>query len=150
MDLVIFSAKYLFLLSIGLALIMFVTSQHKKDLLKLSLLTFPLSFILAKLASLIFYNPRPFVVENIQPLIPHGANNGFPSGHTLLAMTIAAVIFNFNKRLGLILMIVGLIVGISRVLVKVHHPVDILASTVIAFAVTSLALYILRRFKNLP
>lgn len=147
MDLVIFSAKYLFLLSIGLALIIFATTPHKKELLKLTVLTLPLSFILAKLASLVFYNPRPFVVENVQPLISHAADNGFPSDHTLLAMTIAAIIFQFNKKLGLSLIIVGLIVGVSRVLVKVHHPVDILGSTVIAFAATYGASYLLRRFR---
>lgn len=150
MILVIFSAKYLFLVSIILALIIFAITPRKKDLLKLSVLTLPLSFILAKLASLIFYNPRPFVVENIQPLIPHGADNGFPSDHTLLAMTIAVVLLQFHKKLGLVLLVVGLIVGVSRVMVRVHHPIDILASTATAFAVTYLTADILRRFKSLP
>lgn len=131
---IVFAAKYLFLVSIVLAGWFFFTlnTALKKKFATLALASFSLSFIAAKLLSAIFNDPRPFVSEHITPLIAHIADNGFPSDHALLTMTIAAIVFVYNRKLGAILALISLGVGFARVLAGVHHNVDILGAAGIA------------------
>lgn len=98
--LIIFGAKYLYIVIaiIALGTVIYDKAISKRSIITLSAIAFPLSFIIARIASYFILIPRPFVIENIQPLIAHVADNGFPSDHTLLSMTIASVIFVYNKK----------------------------------------------------
>ncbi len=133
-ELIIFAAKYLFLVSIVIIGIFFLSlpKADKKKMFLLGLVSGVISLVLLKISAMIVQDPRPFVVNHVIPLIPHAADNGFPSDHTLITMWLATVVFLFNKRLGIVLMIISLIVGIARVLALVHHPVDIVGSVGIA------------------
>lgn len=152
--LIIFAAKYLFLLSIAMFVGVFwlLDGSQKRYFIKLSLLTALVSVALAKIASMLYDNPRPFVVEHVQPLVSHGFDNGFPSDHTLLTMTIAVIIFQFNKKLGIFLVVIALIVGTARVFAKVHHPIDIIGSSVVAVLAIITSVYLLNKLisKNSP
>jgi len=117
----------------------------KIKLLALSALSLSLSLSLAKLLNKIIVDPRPFVVNHIQPLIPHAPDNGFPSDHTLLVATIASIVFVFNKKLGIVIMVLAVIVGYSRVLAQIHHPLDIAGSVLIAVVATWASRLILTR-----
>lgn len=152
--LIIFAAKYLFLLSMAIFIGVFIliTRPEKRYFIKLSLLTAIVSVGLAKIASMTYYNPRPFVVEYVQPLVAHGSDNGFPSDHTLLTMTVAVIILQFNKKLGVFLAIIALIVGSARVLAKVHHPIDIFGSVIVAILAINISVYIFKKItaRNSP
>ncbi len=139
--LIIFAAKYLFLVSILLAGWFFFTLNNilKKKFFTLTLASSVLAFGIAKLLGAIFNNPRPFVLDHVKPLITHAADNGFPSDHTLLAMTIASVVFVYNRKLGIVLAVISFAVGYSRVLAGVHHFIDIVGAIGIAI-VTVLAI----------
>jgi undecaprenyl-diphosphatase len=91
-----------------------------------------LSLILAKLGSALVQDPRPFVVGHFTPLIPHSADNGFPSDHTLLSSFLGYAILRYSKKLGIAMLLVAALIGASRVAAGVHHPLDILGSFVIA------------------
>ncbi len=150
--LVILSAKYLFIVVIVLAVFSLFFEKRKfvkRSALKLALVSFPLSLIVARILSHFIYNARPFVVEGVKPLIPHVADNGFPSDHTLLAMTISAVIIIYNRKVGIVLLILSTIVGVARVFAKVHAPVDILGSAIVAFSSVVAAWIILERVRPL-
>lgn len=147
--LIIFTAKYLYLVSVGISMIYFflASSDIKKGAIVLSLFTLPGTFIAGKILGYFIYSPRPFVVENVAPLIKHAADNGFPSDHTLLAMAVAAIISVYDRRLGMVLFILGLTVGFARILSKIHHPVDILGSIFISYVITYSFWYFLRKFQ---
>jgi len=113
--------------------------------IKLAILSFPIAFLAAWVASHLYYDTRPFVVENVQPIIHHQPDNGFPSEHTLYAMVTAAVVFAYHRKLGLLLGILGILIGIARVAAKVHYPVDIIGSIAIAVTATGIAWLILRK-----
>lgn len=134
---IIFGAKYLIYFLILLAGFCFfaLEKNRRRELLLFAVIVLPLAYIVAKISSLLCYDPRPFVVGNFSPLVPHVADNGFPSDHTLLASAIAATVFVFKKRCGIFLFILAVIVGISRVLAGVHHVVDILGSIFISILV---------------
>jgi undecaprenyl-diphosphatase len=145
--LIILTASYLYFMTVAVALVAWVRSSRsvKLQLLKLSVLTFPLALVLAQLAGVLYYDPRPFVLEHIRPLIAHAADNGFPSDHTLLCMTVAAVIWVYHRRTGILLGLVGVAVGSARVLAHVHHTVDIVGSTLIGVLATTIVWYLLDR-----
>ncbi|MDB5266407.1 MAG: phosphatase family protein [Parcubacteria group bacterium] len=130
----IFGAKYLVALSLLLILWFFwkLPREEKKGFAVVGVVSAILSFVIAKLVSLAYMDPRPFVVNHVAPLIPHAADNGFPSDHALLVGVLAAVVSLYDRRFGVILWVIALIVGISRVFVGVHHLVDILGSFLIA------------------
>jgi undecaprenyl-diphosphatase len=135
---IIFAAVYLYLviLLIGAA-VFFLSSQFiRKQMLLLSLIVFPVSYLVGKVLNLVIQSPRPFVLEHITPIIQASRDNGFPSDHTLLSMTVASIVFAYNRNVGILLFVLAVCVGVARVLLRVHHPIDITGSTVIAVVVT--------------
>jgi undecaprenyl-diphosphatase len=147
--LIIFAAKYLYLFIGLIALVTFGLGGRsvKAQWIKLSIFTFPLSLIIAQALNRLILSPRPFIVENMRPLIEASSDNGFPSDHTLLSMTIATVIFAYNKQVGSLLIVLSVIVGIARVLAQVHHPIDVIGSVIIAVIATLLSYrYAVKKF----
>jgi len=136
----IFGAKYLYLGIIIIAFIWFLSQNNsrKREILLLSCICLPLIFIASEIAGRLYYNPQPFVVGNFEPLIPHQADNGFPSQHTLLVSAVSAIVFLFNRRLSLLLWFLTLFVGFSRVYAGVHHIIDVIASIFISIIVITL------------
>jgi len=143
-------AKYLIYIIAFLAVITTLLSEKtmRNSIVKLALLSFPIAFLIAFIGGLLFYDTRPFVAEHIEPLIPHGADNGFPSDHTLFAMVTAATIFVYNRKLGMLLGILGVLIGVSRVMAEVHYPIDIVGSIAIAIAATCFAWIILKTLRK--
>jgi undecaprenyl-diphosphatase len=109
----------------------------------------PVAFVLGRFASLVISSPRPFVVENIQPLIAHIPNNGFPSEHTLLVATISALVYTESKVVGVIIGVLAISVGIARVLANVHHSVDVVGSVGIAVFAVVISFYLVRLLQTL-
>ena len=148
--LIVIGAKYLIYIIAFLAVIATLLSERtvRCGIVKLALLSFPIAFLASLIAGQLFYDTRPFVVEHITPLIPHGADNGFPSDHTLFAMVTAAIIFVYSRKLGVLLGILGILIGVSRVMAKIHYPIDIVGSIAIAISVTSFAWIILKTLRK--
>lgn len=146
--LMILCAKYLYLIIIAIAVVyaLIQTRKVQKKMLLFAVVSLPLTFLLGKLASVIYYDPRPFVVGHFTPLIPHAASNGFPSDHTLISFAFASLLFVFNKRLGITAGILGLLVGISRIYVGIHSPLDIAGAIVIATLGAAIVDRVLARF----
>ncbi len=146
---IVLSAKYLFLicLFIGGLVFLLLRRQDKVSFIKLGLVSGLLSFGFLELAGHLVYDPRPFVVLHVLPLIPHPADNGFPSDHVLLTMWLALLVFVYDRKVGFALVIVSLAVGSARVLALIHHPVDVLGSIVIALAAWGIARFLLQYFK---
>lgn len=136
---------YLFIVASTLCILLLANKNDRRKLICLAAIALPIAFIIGKTLNHFIFNPRPFVVEKVQPLISHAANNGFPSDHTLFSMVIAGIIFVYYRRLGILLIFLAFFVGLGRILAKVHHPVDIIASTVIAAIAVYLAWWILNR-----
>jgi undecaprenyl-diphosphatase len=104
-----------------------------------------LSIILAKIGSHLYNDPRPFVVKHVTPLIAHGADNGFPSDHTLLSAFVGFALLKYSQRLGLALLLVAALIGAARVLANVHHVTDIVGSFGFAAAGVGIALLVTKR-----
>jgi undecaprenyl-diphosphatase len=147
---IILLAKYAIGISVlGIILYFFLSKDlNKKKFLITFIFTSALAFIFAKIFSHFIYDPRPFVVGHFKPLIAHAADNGFPSDHTLLAMAIAFSVFIHNKKWGIGLFVLGLLIGLSRVFAGVHHLTDIIGSIVIAGVAAFIIKYIYAKFNK--
>jgi undecaprenyl-diphosphatase len=135
---IVFSASYLHLVLLALAVGVFMQADRPTqwNLVKLAVLVFPLCVLAAQLSGSLIASPRPFVVDQVTPLIPAATDNGFPSDHTLLVMAVAAVVFAYQRKAGSVLFVLAAWVGIARILAHVHHPIDVVGSTVIALLIT--------------
>lgn len=143
----IFGAQYLIFLSIIIAAWFFYKFPEKRKLAIFGFAALALTYIVAKIGSHFYYDPRPFVSGNFAPLVPHAADNGFPSDHMLLLSAIPAVIIYYSRRYAIALWIIAIIVGVSRIYVGVHHLIDIIGSVAIAIICTGIMHFVLRKYK---
>lgn len=132
-NLIIFCAKYLIFIIVLAVLLIWLklSAKTRWQLATAVILAGIIALALSKITGALYYHPRPFMTQNIEPLISHGSDNGFPSEHTLLAMTLSTVVYYYRLRLATGLFGLTLLVGISRVLAHVHSPVDILGGLVL-------------------
>jgi undecaprenyl-diphosphatase len=134
---IIFLAQYFVYVGLLVAAIFCVLLPRtkQKHLALYGMIALPATYIVAKLLSLSYYNPRPFVVGHFIPLIAHAADNGFPSDHTLLLAAVASIFYPYNKKASWVMWIITLVVGLSRVAAGIHHDIDIIGAIVIAIVV---------------
>jgi undecaprenyl-diphosphatase len=85
--------------------------------------------------------PRPFAVENAvragaDPLDPFS----FPSGHTLHAVAFSVVAIAFYPMLAWLLVPFTLLVAMSRVVLGLHYPSDVLAGAALGALMSAASL----------
>ncbi len=149
-EIIIFLASKLHVVIVVIAIITFLLSTKKQRMILALTATaaLPLSYLLGKLASFFNYTERPFSELGITPLVPHIADNGFPSEHTLYAMVIAMVVFLVHRRWGTMLIILALLVGVGRVWADVHNPIDIVGSVLVATVSVLASFFVLQQCKK--
>ena len=132
--LIVYTAKYAFVVSLLIAAYAWLRlpGRQKTELLAWGVLGGALAYVLIKVAGALFYDTRPFVADHTAPLFAHPPDNGFPSDHTALTMFIALCVLRYSRRWGIVLIVISLLIGASRVAAGVHRPIDILAAVAIA------------------
>lgn len=139
--LIVFIGQYVVFIVglIALTVTLFSGKKVRNKIIMLAIPSYLVAFGIASAAGILYYNPPPFVLEHTIPLIPHPADNGFPSDHTLYTMVASATMFMYRRKIGILLGILAVLVGICRVLAGIHHPIDIVGSVAIAIAATYIA-----------
>lgn len=97
-------------------------------------------------------SPRPFVIvpeaillfEQMTPLLPLEALDSFPSGHTSFVMALGVAMYLMRPRIGVWFVIAALLVGVSRIIVGVHWPLDILGGIIVGAFVAWVLYYAAR------
>lgn len=145
---IIFCAQYLYLVIAGIAFLFWAFSEKtvKRNLLGAGVPAFVIALGIDKILNQLIESPRPFLTEGVMPLFPHVASNGFPSEHVLFAITIAGTVFIYNKKLGILLAALALLVGFGRIFANVHHPVDIFGGLIIGIVSVAVGWLIFSRF----
>jgi len=78
-------------------------------------------FIITEIIRFIFPRSRPFVENNVNLILQHSASeSSFPSGHAAFYFAIAAVVYFYNKKVGIFSG--WLVVKVSKRLFKPKAP----------------------------
>lgn len=76
---------------------------------------------------LIYFRPRPFMDHQVNLLVKKTADASFPSDHTAFAAAFTAALYNKGRGPAAFLAVFTVVVlGISRVYVGMHYPLDVL------------------------
>src|SRR6266852_8586307 len=70
--------------------------------------------------------PRPYLSHSITQLIPPSLDTSFPSDHAILGFAVAIMVWKFNRRVGLVLLLLAVVMAFARVFVGAHYPGDVL------------------------
>ncbi len=127
-------SRYVF---IFVLVVMFLRNDSYKKASSNAMISAGISLIIHSFIKLFYFKPRPFMKRRVGILIPSKMDSSFPSKHTLLAFAVSTSILFYQRVLGLIMWILSVLTGFSRVWVGHHYPSDIIGSAVIA-TITSL------------
>ena len=146
----VFAAQYLiYAVALGGALAVgWGVRRGRRELLWIVAIALPLGYALARLAGLFYSHYQPFAEQGFEPLIPHAIDNAFPSDHTVIAGVFSTVAFLADRRAGMVLWAMTLLVGAGRIAAGLHWPIDIVAACVLALLAVAAAerLASLRKF----
>lgn len=102
---------------------------------------------------LFFYDrPRPYIeLTFAHKLISVSAAENlqsFPSGHALFFFALSAVMYSFNKKLGIFFLACSTLMSIARVFVGVHWPSDILVGAILGIIIGAIIKWVYANYKN--
>lgn len=98
---------------------------ERKTLL-VSLLSIPIAIILIKTIHIFYFEPRPFITYQFLPLSLEENNASFPSRHATIMAIFAFASTYYKHQWSLFIVILMALVGVSRIYVGVHYPLDIM------------------------
>lgn len=86
---------------------------------------------------------RPYVVDpSIVTLIKAENDFSFPSGHTIAAFEGAFSIFMHNKKWGGPALILAVLIGFSRLYLRMHYFTDVIAAAILGIVLAVAAYYL--------
>ena len=108
-----------------------------------------LAWVVAYLLKILIHVQRPFLaLSGVQSLFPE-TGYSFPSGHATFFSALAISIFfssssakatgGHSKKMGYVLFVCALLIGVARISAGVHFPIDILGGYVLGILVAFLA-----------
>lgn len=134
-----------FLLMLILA---FKRGTKEKKAFILAIISIPIIILLIKIIHLFYYEPRPFITYHFSPLFPYGADASFPSRHASMMAAIAFSYTYYKSKWTILFLIFMIWVGLSRIFVGVHYPVDILGGFLVGIISLMLSKQLIKLIKN--
>lgn len=114
--------------------------------------------LLALIISVIFCNvflkdlvarPRPcWLMPEIELLIKIPSDYSFPSGHTSAAVAAAVSIWMYNKKYGILMLILAIMMAFTRMYLFVHFPTDVFGGMVTGTASAIMACVVINKFET--
>lgn len=79
--------------------------------------------------------PRPFVSNDITPIIKAPFGYSFPSGHAASSFAAATYLYFKNFKYKKVVLILAFLIAFSRLYVFVHYPSDVLVGAIIGSSI---------------
>ena len=148
-DLMIFGARYLILLTFLIIFILiFKGNTAEKKAFLLTILALPVATLIIMGIHLFLFEPRPFVTFHFTPLYPFNPDASFPSRHASFMSIIAFSYLYYKSKWSALFLILMLLVGISRIYVGVHYPIDILGGIIVGVVSLIITKFVLKSLKS--
>lgn len=113
-----------FTLSLLISLIFFFTGATQKWAIE-ALISLAFSHLMVQIIKKSISRPRPYLtLPNAQTVANPLRDYSFPSGHTTASFSIATVFALHSVLLGLMLIPIACLVGLSRMYLGLHYPTD--------------------------
>lgn len=103
-------------------------------------------FAFAELIRFFWSRPRPFVENDVNLLVSHVNEPAFPSGHATFFFALSFVVYQYNKKAGILFFTASSLIAVSRVFSGVHWPMDVLAGAAVGLFSGWLVMKIARKF----
>lgn len=101
------------------------------------------TFVSVTILRILINKPRPYEAMDITPLFNKDTvGKSFPSRHSASIFSIAMASFTFSAAVGIMLLIIGVVMCISRVIAGVHYISDVLAGAVFAVLLAIIGLIV--------
>ena len=126
-----FSYIYVYILPLFLIFWVFYFTKMKMKAFSLLLNSSLAAWLISEIIKNLTAIARPFI-EN--PLIIEKGFS-FPSQHSAVMMALAVTVFGLNRKLGIWVFVSALVVGLSRIVLGVHYPIDVLIGWILGFIV---------------
>ncbi len=150
-SIIIFCAEYLPYIFVAIFLLILIFSKKDfREKIKIFIFTaisvFLSRVVITEIIRYFYYVPRPFVNNDIVPLISHAPTASFPSGHAAFffalatAITLGHLVSKRTLSVPIIFFLGAILIGISRVMAGLHWPYDILGGAVIGI-LSAIALF---------
>ncbi|MDQ7031030.1 MAG: phosphatase PAP2 family protein [Ardenticatenia bacterium] len=97
----------------------------------MALVAFVAANMVVKAMNLVYFRPRPFTNDDVTLLFYHPSDSSFPANSAAALWSLAWAIWRLDPKLGRWLVVLALLMGISRIYVGVHYPLDIVGGALI-------------------
>ncbi|MSU74351.1 phosphatase PAP2 family protein [Candidatus Kaiserbacteria bacterium] len=147
---IVFLASYLaYLLPVALCGLVLFSGYTKREKWELLLVAFTSAIIaragITEIIRFFYHRPRPFLEHEINTQLTE-TSWSFPSGHATFFFALSTAVYLYNKKWGIGFFVATILMTISRVIVGVHYPSDILGGAVIGITVATATFHIVRKF----
>jgi len=89
-------------------------------------------YLIVKSIPILFNRRRPFAEFKLKSLVKQRQDHSFPSTHTASSLIISLAVLNINLALGILMIIAAVITALTRIMVGVHYPSDIIGAWMLA------------------
>ena len=132
---IIFSGTYLAYIVFAGIVVWLIFNWNKSTLLYLIGAALLSRLVIVEVVRFFWQRSRPFVQEGITPLISHSASSSFPSGHAAFFFAISFVVYLYNKKAGIVFLLLSSVIVAARVLSGIHWFSDVVVGVLIGIAV---------------
>jgi undecaprenyl-diphosphatase len=103
---------------------------------------------IVKFSNLIYFRPRPFAAMPVKMLFYEPTDSSMPSNPAAVGFAFATGVWLVNRRAGVLLYALAILLSFARVYSGVHYPLDVVSGALIGIIGGLVAVALGRQFLN--
>lgn len=143
----LFASNVLIYILIGIAILAPLYIRRDIWYAGLSCATCAAGWIGAFIVKHLFQVPRPFIAMHVIPLFPESGFS-FPSSHVTIFAALSVVMWKLDRRLGIVFSICTFFIALSRMIIGVHYPLDVLGGAVLGLVIGACSIRVFQLFRQ--
>jgi len=145
----IFLAHYLpYILAFFLLFLLIWNFRKYWQIVVLALASGALARGITEVVRFFWRQPRPFIENHVNLLIKQVNGSSFPSGHASFFFALSAVLFFYDRKIGISFFIASILISWARIFCGLHWPYDIIAGFVVGIFSGLIMIKFSKKFKK--